>query len=1355
MAGPHSFVQTDFRGGQWSENAQGRMEDDRYKSGMNICLNGWPIETGAWMRRPGFRFVCHTRNGLPARLLPFRFSREQAYQAEFTNLKVRFIAGLELVMDDSAEPFVISISNTTPARVLVSSLPADWLALDTVMFNITTLMPSTYALFGRQFLLRDPDVDTNTFSLYDPLTDTAIDGSTIDFIPRDDYDTVQKVLEFNTSYTTAMLGDLRSVQAVDNIMFFCPDKPPYRLRQDGDTQFDFDVADFLDGPYFDINETVTTLTPDAATGTITMTASQAAGINNGDGFITSDVGRLIRFQCSPPEWLIGTTYNTNSKVLGSDQNIYRSIKSNVGHDPTTDDGTYWEITPDTVFWTWLEIVSITTNLIVEALVRGPDLQIKSSGGLFGGSQVTLQPTTQWRLGVYTNTPDQSGNTRWPTCGGYFDGRLWLAGAVPNRYDTTKTFGLPEENDQGFNFAPTETDGTVADDSGLTGVIDSNDNNTIVWMTPGTNGLLIGTASAEYTVRASHLDDPITPTDASARPLPESYGCANIEPVKAFGNPVFVQAKRRKVLTNIQKTNGSAGTLNLSMYADDITTPSIIELAWMQEPALALFALRSDGGLIGCTYRYSTVEESFYGWHTHEHALGRTFEAISYGPNFQSTGDALYVVTNGPVEDPTDPEDTIEVRWVETIMPVSTPGDQEWVAWHTDASSTAWFIRRMIVANGDSFDGIRVFGLHHLNGIELHPWIGGLDLGDFLVEDGQVDIPYAGLFTADFIDDLSDGTDYGDWGMTLRWADVATSEVAEHPINSVSCIDDDAGALDTNPSRYTFLYDQVNELAYRYGQQGAGTGANCIRVFNGITGALVREADGAQIFAVPFDTYPNMAYDAGPAWQVTGSGTYLFGPLEITGSDCPYGLINATDLEMVLQPILAGDHFEPPHLSIPVHYDGINLVTGLPVNTDFAVIVMQEGITTSDRIAIVGINIPLTGPPVSYGISFDETWDAPNQAGQIERILTGCRNRTGEKANYSDFFIWGTDDTLDTSTRINIYQFQLVPTIAVPAGEWTYRLFATIEPSDINAGWTTILRFSIAPDPSDGNLVCLATRNGGSGTADYIFKVSIADGSIMWKSATAIAIPAGAHFGPTPRLDNGWWYYMKDDVAANTIYGVNLADGSALPTLTGFVKGFSSFSGFPGQHWFDGVHGTIVVFSDFTQGATVPTYLGDWANAHDPAWVDQWSRIWLGLAFTQDQDHREASDELQFIPVNFGISFTSRGQLLRPDYGYGTGSSQSGQRAGSAFGKTRRNHRFAAAFNDSYNVTIGTEFDRLDPIKFTTPGGTAIVSPTRFTGSTSDNIRDDNTLEGKIAWEVTRQYPCTITAMSGFLDITDR
>jgi hypothetical protein len=58
-----SFLQTSFLGGEWSPLLQGRMDDPRYRSGMNVARNTLPIEEGSAVRRPGTQQIGPTRSG--------------------------------------------------------------------------------------------------------------------------------------------------------------------------------------------------------------------------------------------------------------------------------------------------------------------------------------------------------------------------------------------------------------------------------------------------------------------------------------------------------------------------------------------------------------------------------------------------------------------------------------------------------------------------------------------------------------------------------------------------------------------------------------------------------------------------------------------------------------------------------------------------------------------------------------------------------------------------------------------------------------------------------------------------------------------------------------------------------------------------------------------------------------------------------------------------------------------------------------------------------------------------------------------------------------------------------------------
>jgi hypothetical protein len=421
-----SFVQTSFLGGEWSDLAQGRVSDPAYKTGLNVMKNMVPLEAGAGVRRPGARFLAHTKAGNPGVLRAFDFSVTQPYQMEFTQGFIRFFAGLSLLTWRSIEGLipVTQVFATNPAKVAIGvAFPAGWANGATVVFNLPSIPASCTDLLGRQFVVANIDTVNLTFTLKDPITGLDVDGTSFIYDPDiTAIDSVERVFELAAPYQTADLDAVRVVQDDDNVLILHDLYEPRIITQptDGSAPFTIAVKPFDDGPYLDINTTTTTLGLSSTTGSVTVTASATTGINDGSGFKTTDIGRLIRFQGGPAAWSSIVTYAKAAVVLGSDNNIYTSLQGgNLNHDPTTDNtATYWQISPTTVAWTWLRITAWTSTTVVTATI-------------FGDSPLHGTATTQWQLGLFSDT------TGWPASGSYHEGRLWVAGrakAFTNRVD---------------------------------------------------------------------------------------------------------------------------------------------------------------------------------------------------------------------------------------------------------------------------------------------------------------------------------------------------------------------------------------------------------------------------------------------------------------------------------------------------------------------------------------------------------------------------------------------------------------------------------------------------------------------------------------------------------------------------------------------------------------------------------------------------------------------------------------------------------------------------------------------------------------------------------------------------------
>ena len=104
--------------------------------------------------------------------------------------------------------------------------------------------------------------------------------------------------EISTPYLTAELFDIKFAQSADVMYITHPNHQTRKLSRTGHTSWTLAAVEFTNGPYLDANITATTITASAHTvGTgRTLTASAVTGINSGSGFLTTDVGRQIRFR---------------------------------------------------------------------------------------------------------------------------------------------------------------------------------------------------------------------------------------------------------------------------------------------------------------------------------------------------------------------------------------------------------------------------------------------------------------------------------------------------------------------------------------------------------------------------------------------------------------------------------------------------------------------------------------------------------------------------------------------------------------------------------------------------------------------------------------------------------------------------------------------------------------------------------------------------------------------------------------------------------------------------------------------------------------------------------------------------
>ena len=196
-----------------------------------------------------------------------------------------------------------------------------------------------------------------------------------------------------------------------------------KLSRTAHTSFSFSDLDPYDGPYLDLNTgvTSTTMYPSSHTANcstdVTITASATTGINGGNGFVSSDVGRPIRI-------FINNKYGA-AKITA------------VG-----------------------STTSVTVRLFCQA--DSPTHQWEASG--------SSNATVEWQLGAWSDT------TGWPSHAVFFQDRLFFANtsAQPNTVWASRSGDYE-------NFSPNDRDGTVTDSHALNFTLATDQVNAIRWL----------------------------------------------------------------------------------------------------------------------------------------------------------------------------------------------------------------------------------------------------------------------------------------------------------------------------------------------------------------------------------------------------------------------------------------------------------------------------------------------------------------------------------------------------------------------------------------------------------------------------------------------------------------------------------------------------------------------------------------------------------------------------------------------------------------------------------------------------------------------------------------------------------
>ncbi len=196
----------------------------------------------------------------------------------------------------------------------------------------------------------------------------------------------------------------------------------------------------------------------------------------------------------------------------------------------------------------------------------------------------------------------------------------------------------------FNFCKNEP---VQDDDPVTAPLASNRVNSIVHLT-NLGKLIPWTDGGEWTAGD---DAGLTPTSINAKQ--HSYnGSGSVPPLLLDTTAVYLQA-RGSIVRDLAfdfQVDGYRGN-NLSIFAAHLFRgKTVVDWTYQQAPDSIIWAVRSDGVMLGLTY---VREQQIWGWHRHD--TEGQFESVCAVP--EGSEDALYAIVRRSV-------DGRDVRYVE-------------------------------------------------------------------------------------------------------------------------------------------------------------------------------------------------------------------------------------------------------------------------------------------------------------------------------------------------------------------------------------------------------------------------------------------------------------------------------------------------------------------------------------------------------------------------------------------------------------------------------------------------------------------------------------------------------------------
>lgn len=726
-----------FAGGEIAPEMAGRIDLDKFQTGLALCRNFITLPHGPAMSRGGFRYIQEARDSTQrvcAR--PFSFNSDQTYVVEIGHHAIRLHSNRATLTETPKN--IGSISQANPG---IFGITAHGFANNDAVFADD--IGGMSALNGRFYKVANALADTFTLQ--------GLDGSPISTIALPAYTsggTIERVLTIATDYDGDDVFDIEITQSADVLTLVHPSYPSRELRRLSATSWE--LVDIAFEPAI---EAPTGVTAVATTGSgsikyeYVVTALDAAGVEESYPSVPPKAATLAISGITNANPGVFTTA-THGLVAGD-----RCYAEAIGGMVEITDGIYIVNTAPTG-------TTLTLKRLDGTLVDTTDYPVWTSGGSISRIHITNalgtspnKNTISWtaregakrynvyklRNGLYgyigqtsgvtfdddnitadvLRTPPEPGNASpfdlsddRPGAVGYFNQRRIFAGT--NNRPQNGWMTKPGTESNLTSSVPTQ------DDDAISFRVTSGQQNRIRHIVP-LSDLILLTDGAELRL-VTENSDALTPSSFNIKP--QSFiGCTQVRPVVTASAVLFIQGRGshlREMSYSWEQNAYAANDVSImsphlfstgTVGEDDEHVYRIVDMAYTLAPVPVVWLVRDDGVLLGVTY---VPEHKVVGWH--QHVTDGYFESVAVVQ--EGNEDALYAVVRREV-------DGRSVRYIERLE----RRDQ------VRAVANAFCLDSGLTYNGAPETVIR--GLWHMEGRTVGVVADGAVLADMVVQDGTI------------------------------------------------------------------------------------------------------------------------------------------------------------------------------------------------------------------------------------------------------------------------------------------------------------------------------------------------------------------------------------------------------------------------------------------------------------------------------------------------------------------------------------------------------------------------------------------------------------------------------------------